>query len=114
MMEQAPSAAAEHARGQIIHTAPDTQNMVTPPIEQALSVLGLHGRRRELMALLQHRITRGAIIHWRKGRRPAPVWAIKTLRSALGAKRAAIEHVDSLLAAELEKRKASDSAKMKG
>lgn len=58
------------------------------------------------MTLLDNRVTRGAVKHWRKGRRPAPAWALERVARELELDSAERLHVASLLRAELEKRNA--------
>lgn len=106
MAEQSESGTIQDDRAQSFHQAPRLVVLVTPPIELALGELGLHGKRRAMLDLFDRRITRGAVIHWRKGRRTTPAWAIKLAREAIAAKRRALDHVDSLLLAQLERRRA--------
>ncbi len=106
MVEQASGAAIESARAPTIHTAPNARHAVAPVLERAFGMLGLHGDRKRMMALLGYRITRGAVLHWRKGRRPAPAWALDRVARQLESDIAERAHVASLLRAELEKRNA--------
>lgn len=103
-MSQAEPTLADRARALTIHNAPGARHNVAPPIERAFGLLGLHGKRRELMALFGKRITRGAVLHWRKGRRSAPAWALDTVARELDSQIAERAHVASELRAELEKR----------
>jgi hypothetical protein len=38
------------------------------------------GRRADILALFDNKVTWGSVKHWRKGRRNVPMWAIECLR----------------------------------
>lgn len=104
-MEQASSASTADTRAPTIHTALDSVARVTPPFEQAIRKLNLIGRRKAMAALFGERVTRQAVINWRKSRRTAPSWAIEALTAAVARERESFANLESLLRAELEKRK---------
>lgn len=106
MLDNAASGAIAREHSPSFHHGAKANTALTP-FETAMFVLGLHGKRRQLMTMLGHRITRGAVIHWRKGRHSPPAWAIETMLAALDSKRAELDHAAALLAAQLEKRNAT-------
>jgi hypothetical protein len=57
------------------------RDTVPIPFAQAMAVLGLslNGARH----LLGDRVTRGAVKHWKKGRRAVPIWATEVLNARL-------------------------------
>ncbi len=105
MLQREPSGAGKAEHAPTIHTDAPGVTPLTPVFEHAMTALELHGKRRKLMTLLGWRVTRGAVIHWRKGRHAAPAWALETIRTALDARRQIIDHATALVQAELEKRK---------
>ena len=105
-MHANPPASTERAHAQTIQTRHGARNPVTPPIDLALKRLGLIGRRRAMSALFGERVTRQAVINWRRGRRQTPAWAIAAVRTALRSEAESFLHLDALLA-ELEKRNAN-------
>lgn len=109
-MSQAETTPTQSPRAPTFHTAHGSRQPVTPPIDLALKRLGLIGRRRDMAALFGERVTRQAVINWRKGRRQTPAWAIAAVRTALRSQAESFLHLDALLA-ELEKRNANSGTK---
>lgn len=77
-------AMSEDARGDVVKPFPG--QTFARQINDALKILvpGQHGglNHATLLALFDHRVTRQAIQHWRKGRARMPAWARQRLIAA--------------------------------
>ena len=58
------------------HLTPVNLQSAPPLIADMIRTLVPNGKHADIMALFEHRTTFGTIKGWRKGRRPAPQWAI--------------------------------------
>lgn len=109
MAERLNDLAQEGGRAQSFHQAPFTVPRVTPPFAAAIERLKLIGRRRAMSAVFGGRVTRQAIIHWRKGRRAVPRWALQMVHRELKREAESFLHHAAMIAAEIERANPSRS-----
>lgn len=88
-MEPGSSAQEQQAQTRVTsHALPHAVPQLFDAACRAIS-----GRRRTILAVLDNRVTWGAVKHWRKGRRRAPQWALQAVLSTIEAKAAPLDHV---------------------
>jgi len=59
------------------------ETRTTPPIDQLIRNLVPSGRHRDILNLLDNRVTWSAVKHWRKGRRGTPRWVVERFQALI-------------------------------